>query len=50
MTPRVVVLGDLMCDVVTVHAQNVRTRDVLDLIGLPCTLHVEGGQPRLSWE
>jgi hypothetical protein len=37
-------------DVVTVHAKNVETRDVIDLVGLPCTLHVSAGQPRISWD
>lgn len=37
-------------DVVTVHAQNVETRDVIDFVGLPCTLHVSAGQPRISWD
>jgi hypothetical protein len=37
-------------DVVTVHAKNVETRDVIDFVGLPCTLHVSAGQPRISWE
>jgi hypothetical protein len=35
-------------EVVTVHARNLQ-RDALDLVGLPCTLHVFAGQPRLSW-
>jgi hypothetical protein len=35
-------------EVVTVRASNVR-RDALDLVGLPCTLHVSAGQPHISW-
>jgi hypothetical protein len=36
-------------DVVTVHASNLHPRDVLDLVGLPCTLRVCAGQPHVSW-
>jgi hypothetical protein len=36
-------------EVVTVNATNLQTRDVLDFVGLPCTLHVSAGQPRISW-
>jgi hypothetical protein len=35
-------------EVVSVRVQNLR-RDALDLVGLPCTLHVSAGQPRISW-
>lgn len=35
-------------EVVSVRAQNLR-RDAVELIGLPCTLHVSAGQPRISW-
>ena len=36
-------------EVVTVHASNLHTRAVLDLVGLPCTLRVSAGQPHVSW-
>ena len=36
-------------DVVTVRASNLPARDVLDLVGLPCTLRVSAGQPHVSW-
>ena len=36
-------------DVVTVRASKLLTRDVLDLVGLPCMLRVSAGQPHVSW-
>ena len=36
-------------EVVTVHASKLRARDLLDLVGLPCTLRVSAGQPHVSW-
>jgi hypothetical protein len=34
--------------VVSVRAINL-DREPLDLVGLPCTLHVEAGEPRVTW-
>jgi hypothetical protein len=35
-------------DVVSVRAMNAQ-RDVIDLIGTPCTLRVSGGEPVVEW-
>ena len=35
-------------DVVSVRATNA-TRNAIDLVGMPCTLHVRGGEPRVEW-
>jgi hypothetical protein len=35
-------------DVVSVRATNA-PRDAIDLIGLPCTLHVRASEPRVEW-
>ena len=35
-------------EVVSVHAANV-AREPLDLVGLPCALVVERGEPRVEW-
>jgi hypothetical protein len=35
-------------DVVEIVATNFATRDPIDLVGLPCTLVVERGQPRIE--
>jgi hypothetical protein len=35
-------------EVVSVSATNV-SRDPVELVGLPCTLHVEDAQPRVVW-
>ncbi len=34
--------------VVSVRATRL-DREPLDLVGLPCTLHVEAGEPRVTW-
>jgi hypothetical protein len=35
-------------DVVSVRATNT-PRDAIDLIGMPCTLHVHAREPRVEW-
>jgi hypothetical protein len=35
-------------DVVSVRATNT-PRDAIDLVGLPCTLHVRAGEPSVEW-
>ncbi|HEY3096695.1 MAG TPA: hypothetical protein VGK05_07645 [Acidimicrobiia bacterium] len=35
-------------DVVSVRATDA-PRDALALVGMPCTLHVTSGQPRIDW-
>jgi hypothetical protein len=35
-------------DVVSVRATDT-PRDAIDLIGLPCTLHVSASEPRVEW-
>jgi hypothetical protein len=35
-------------DVVSVRATNA-PRDAIDLIGMPCTLHVRASEPRVEW-
>jgi hypothetical protein len=35
-------------DVVSVRASDA-PRDALALLGMPCTLHVSAGQPRIEW-
>jgi hypothetical protein len=35
-------------DVVSVRATDA-PRDALALVGMPCTLHVSAGQPRIDW-
>jgi hypothetical protein len=35
-------------DVVSVRATNA-PRDAIDLIGVPCTLHVRAREPRVEW-
>jgi len=35
-------------DVVSVRAMNT-PRDAIDLIGVPCTLHVRASEPRIEW-
>jgi hypothetical protein len=35
-------------DVVSVRATDT-TRDAIDLIGVPCTLHVRASEPRVEW-
>jgi hypothetical protein len=35
-------------DVVSVRASNA-PQDAIALVGLPCTLHVRDGQPRVEW-
>jgi hypothetical protein len=35
-------------DVVSVRATDT-PRDAIDLIGLPCTLHVRASEPRVEW-
>lgn len=35
-------------EVLTLRVRDVR-RDATDLVGLPCTLHVHEGQPRVDW-
>jgi hypothetical protein len=35
-------------DVVSVRAINA-PRDAIDLIGVPCTLHVRASEPRVEW-
>jgi hypothetical protein len=35
-------------DVVSVRAMDT-PRDAIDLIGVPCTLHVRASQPRVEW-
>jgi hypothetical protein len=35
-------------NVVSVRAVNA-PRDAIELVGLPCTLRVSGGQPRVEW-
>jgi hypothetical protein len=35
-------------DVVSVRATNA-PRDAIDLIGVPCTLHVRASEPRVEW-
>jgi hypothetical protein len=35
-------------DVVSVRATNT-PRDAIDLIGMPCTLHVRAREPRVEW-
>lgn len=45
--------GDVVCVVASPDATRAALRvvssaDVLDLVGVPCTLHVERGMPRLA--
>jgi hypothetical protein len=45
--------GDVVCVIASPDATRVSLHaasaaDALDLVGLPCTLHVEGGLPRLA--
>jgi hypothetical protein len=35
-------------EVVELRASNMTTRDPIDLVGLPCTLVVDGGVPRIE--
>ena len=42
--------GEHKGEVVALNAASIETRDALDLVGLPCTLHVSAGQPRISWD
>jgi hypothetical protein len=35
-------------DVVSVRATDA-PRDAISLVGMPCTLHVSAGQPRVDW-
>lgn len=45
--------GDVVCVIASPDVTRVTLRvgpgaDALDLVGVPCTLHVEGGEPRLA--
>ena len=45
--------GDVVCVIASPDATRASLRitsggDALDMVGLPCTLHVEGGSPRLA--
>jgi hypothetical protein len=40
--------GEHKGTVVDVLASNMHARDPIDLVGLPCTLVVEDGQPRIE--
>ena len=40
--------GERKGDVVSVRATDA-PRDAIALVGMPCTLHVSSGQPRIDW-
>jgi hypothetical protein len=40
--------GEQKGDVVSVRATDA-PRDAIALVGMPCTLHVSSGQPRIDW-
>ena len=43
-----IIAGAYKGDVLDVVARNLATRDPIDLVGLPCTLVVEDGRPRVE--